>query len=176
MNKLVQHSIAGKSDCCKTDETSKAIVATFQNNYCNTKRYLLQHGAVSRRELLLLRFATTSSITRRRRSPLRFTTTSLPVVGRRRGDAAGSGEGATGRGRGESGACLDLAGVGERAGWPPPALYPRCPHLLAAAAGLASMPSARARHSARRQPRRCAAGHVARLHVLLAAWLREMET
>nr|TKV94508.1 hypothetical protein SEVIR_9G300000v2 [Setaria viridis] len=39
----------------------------------------------------------------------------MPVVGRRRGDAAGSGEGATSRGRGGSAACLDLAGIGERA-------------------------------------------------------------
>ncbi|XP_022679988.1 leucine-rich repeat receptor-like protein kinase PXC2 [Setaria italica] len=40
---------------------------------------------------------------------------SLPVVGRRRGDAAGSEEAAAGQGRGGSGACSDLAVVGERA-------------------------------------------------------------
>ena len=39
MNKLVQHPIAGKSDYCITDETSKATVATSKNNYCNTMRY-----------------------------------------------------------------------------------------------------------------------------------------
>ncbi|RCV26949.1 hypothetical protein SETIT_5G286500v2 [Setaria italica] len=76
---------------------------------------------------------------------------------------------------------LPVSTLRARACWPPPppcspapaghrqTLYPRRPHLLAAAAGLATTPSARAR----RQPRRCAAGHVARPHVLPAARPRE---